>query len=204
VVVVDASQRIPAGEHVPSADQRVVMYGVPWSHYETQLALRGESPVPRITYVDGVMELMSPSKDHERIKTYLGHLVVTYAVVRNIDLSTYGSWTLHSAPKTSGIEPDECYIIGLDQSKSVPDLAIEVRWTSGGIDKLEAYGRLGVREVWIWHDERIDVFVWLNGKYERRSASECLPGLDLELVTKLLEQPTVTHAIRALRSALEK
>ena len=41
---------IPAGEHVPSADQRVVSYGVPWSRYEAQLALRGEAPVPRIAY----------------------------------------------------------------------------------------------------------------------------------------------------------
>ncbi len=58
----------PAGEHVPTADQRLVTYGVPWSHFEAQLALRGERPVPRIAFLDGALELMSPSKDHERIK----------------------------------------------------------------------------------------------------------------------------------------
>ena len=67
-----APPAIPAGEYVPTADQRVVMYGVPWSHYETQLALRGDAAGPRISYLDGALEIMSPSKDHERIKSYIG------------------------------------------------------------------------------------------------------------------------------------
>lgn len=29
-----------------------------------------------------------------------------------------------------------------------PHLAIEVVWTSGGLDKLDVYRKLGVREVW--------------------------------------------------------
>jgi Uma2 family endonuclease len=52
---------------------------------------------------------------------------------------------------------DECYIVGPDQNKEVPDLALEVVWTSGGLDKLEIYRRLGVGEVWIWKDGRITV-----------------------------------------------
>jgi Uma2 family endonuclease len=128
---------IPAGEYVPTADQRVVMHGVPWSHYEAQLALRGEAAVPRMAYLERALELMRPSKDHERIKSYLGCLVEAYALARGIDLSPYGAWTLKSAPKESGAEPDECYIIGADQEKEVPDLVIEVIWTGGGIDKLE-------------------------------------------------------------------
>jgi hypothetical protein len=35
-----------------------------------------------------------------------------------------------------GGEPDDCYIVGADQSKDRPDLVIEVIGTSGGIDKL--------------------------------------------------------------------
>jgi Uma2 family endonuclease len=58
----------------------------------------------------------------------------------------YGAWTLKSPPNQSGLEPDECYLVG-DQDKPTPDLAIEVVWTSGGIDKLEIYGRLGIGEV---------------------------------------------------------
>jgi len=35
----------------------------------------------------------------------------------------------------------------------------EVVWTSGGIDKLEIYRRLGVGEVWRWKDSRIEIHV---------------------------------------------
>lgn len=52
---------IPAPRpHERSADQRLIMLNVPWSGFEAQLALRGEAPVPRIAYLDGAMELMSP------------------------------------------------------------------------------------------------------------------------------------------------
>jgi hypothetical protein len=40
-----------------TADQRIVLNGVPWSHYEAQLALRGDRSVPRVSYLEGEMEL---------------------------------------------------------------------------------------------------------------------------------------------------
>jgi Uma2 family endonuclease len=192
-----------AGEHVPTADQRLVSYGVPWSHYEAQLALRGEAPVPRISYLEGAMELMSPSKDHERIKSYIGRLVEAYALERGVDLSPYGAWTLKSPPKQSGLEPDECYLVG-DQSKEVPDLAIEVVWTSGGIDKLEIYRRLGIGEVWFWRDSRIEVHVLGKQDYERTDASRLFPDLDLELLCSYLDRPTALQAVKAFRDALRR
>jgi Uma2 family endonuclease len=197
-----SSVPVAPGEFVPTADSRVVMHGVPWSHYETQLALRGEKASPRITFLDGEMELMSPSKDHERIKSYIGRLVEAFAFERTIDLSPYGSWTLKSAPKSAGVEPDECYLVGADQKRDTPDLVIEVVWTSGGIDKLEAYRRLGVAEVWHWMKNRIVVHVLRGERYEASVTSKAFPELDLELLVSFLDQPTVTQAVRAYRKAL--
>jgi Uma2 family endonuclease len=133
---------VPPGEHVPTADQRLVTYNVPWEHFEVQLALRGDRPVPRMAYLRGVLELMRPSRGHERIKSLIGRLIEAYALERGVDLSPYGGWMLKHAPKESAAEPDECYIVGSDQSGDRPDLVIEVVWTSGGIDKLEIYRRL--------------------------------------------------------------
>jgi Uma2 family endonuclease len=192
-----------AGDHVPTADQRLVAYGVPWSHYEAQLALRGEASVPRIAYLEGAMELMSPSKDHERIKSYLGRLVEAYALERGVDLSPYGAWTLNSPQKQSGLEPDECYLVG-DQGKEIPDLAIEVVWTSGGIDKLEIYRRLGIGEVWFWKESRIEVHVLRQLDYERTDRSRLFPDLDLELLGSFLDRPTALQAVRAFRDALRR
>lgn len=195
---------VPPGERVGTADQRVVRYGVPWDHYEVELALRGERSVPRLAYLQGALEIMSPSKDHERIKSYIGRLVEAYAVDAGIDLSPYGQWTLKRAPGEAGLEPDECYILGSDQQKPAPDLAIEVVWTSGGIDKLEIYRRLGIGEVWFWKDDAIRVYRLGGGRYEESERSGLLPGLDLALVASLLDRPTVTQAVRAFREALER
>jgi Uma2 family endonuclease len=193
---------IPAGEYVPTADQRIVTYGVPWSHYEAQLALRGEGSVPRMAYLEGALELMSPSKDHERAKSYIGRLVEAYAMERGIDLSPYGAWTLKSAPMLSGVEPDECYIVGADQSRQLPDLAIEVVWTSGGLDKLEIYRRLGIGEVWFWKDGRIEIHVLRQERYERVDRSPLFPDLDVGLLCSFLDRPTAIRAVRAFGEAL--
>lgn len=198
------STSLPAGEYVPTADHRVVMHGVPWSHYEAQLALRGDAGGPRIAYLDGELEFMSPSKDHERRKSYIGCLVEAYALERGIDLSPYGSWTLKSAPKQSGVEPDECYIVGSDQGRERPDLAIEVIWTSGGLDKLEIYRRLGIGEVWFWRDEGIEVHVLRGEQYQRVDRSALFPELDVELLASFIDRPTALQAVRAFRDALKK
>jgi len=195
---------IPAGEYVPTADQRIVMYGVSWAQYERQLAQRGEASSPRIAYFEGTLELMSPSRDHERIKSYIGCLVETYAIERGIELSPYGSWTLKRKVKKSGVEPDECYLVGLDQSGKTPHVAIEVIWTSGGIGKLDIYGRLGVGEVWFWKAGRIEVHLLRGDAYEPASRSALFPELDLDLLASFLDHPTATQAMRAFRDALRR
>ena len=193
---------VPAGEYVPTADQRVVMH-VPWSHFEAMLELRGDVAGPRMAYLDGMLELMSPSKDHERIKSYIGRLIEAYALERGVDLSPYGSWTLKRAPRKAGVEPDECYIVGADQEKSSPDLAIEVTWTSGGIEKLEIYRRLRVSEVWVWEKGTIQIHVLTGDQYQPAVRSRVFPDLDVPMLASFLEHPTALQAVRAFREALE-
>jgi Uma2 family endonuclease len=187
-----------------AADQRIVLHRIPWAHYEAQVAVRGEARVPRVFYLEGAMELMSPSEDHEKLRFYLGRLLEVYALENGIDFSGYGSWTLKSGPNEAGAEPDECYIVGPDPKKSVPDLAIEVVWTSGGLDKLEIYRRLGVREVWFWIDGVIEVHVLGAQGYAHAQRSALFPGLDLDLLVSFLDQPIASRAIRAYRDALRK
>lgn len=193
---------IPAGEYVPTADDRIVLYNVPWSHFEIQLAMRGDASAPRMAYLDGVLELMSPSKGHERTKSYLGCLVEVFALERDLVLSPYGAWTLKGAPELAGAEPDECYIAGPDQDKDRPDLVIEVIWTSGSIDKLEIYRRLKVGEVWFWKDGALSVHVLSAGRYHTAERSALFPALDLELLCKFLDRRSATEAMRDFRSAL--
>jgi len=201
-MVMSAAAAIPAGEYVPTADERIVMYNVPWSHFEVQLAMRGDASVPRMAYLDGALELMSPSKGRERTKSYLGRLVEMFALERNLVLSPYGAWTLKGAPELASVEPDECYIIGPDQDKERPDLVIEVIWTSGSIDKLEIYRRLKIAEVWFWKDNALSVHVLSAGRYHTAERSALLPALDLVLLCKFLDRRSATEAMREFRDAL--
>jgi len=109
---------------------------------------------------------------------------------------------LKSATKQSGVEPDECFIIGSNQARDVPDLAIEVVWTSGGIDKLKIYRRIGVAEVWFWQDGRIAIHVRGQGRFERTDRSRLFPDLDVDLLCSLLDLPTASQAVNALREKL--
>jgi hypothetical protein len=64
-----------------------------------------------------------------------------------------------------------------------------VIWRSGGLDKLEIYGRLGVGEVWIWRDGGITVQVLRGEVYEGGARSALFPDLDLELLRSFLDRP---------------
>jgi Uma2 family endonuclease len=183
-----------------SIDQRVVLHDVSWEEYEAILAVRGESSAVRLAYLEGVLELMSPSRDHELLKTKLARIVEAYAEELGLELEGYGSWTLKQREEKRGVEPDECYSLG--EAGSVPDVAIEVIWTSGGLDKLEIYRRLGVREVWVWRRGQIGVYVLRGDRYEVVGRSELLPQIDLALVRSLLDAPSQSAAVRELRARL--
>ena len=185
-----------------SFDQRVVLHGVTWDQYEAVLAMRGEGAGVRIAYLEGELELMSPSRNHESIKKCIARMVEAYAEERGLYLDGLGSMTLRDRPKERGVEPDECYEI--DGPKAFPDFAIEVVWTSGGLDKLDIYRAFGVREVWIWCDGRIEVHALKGDAYQGIAASEILPDLDLGLVATLATRRDQTGAVREFRKSLRR
>jgi len=101
-------------------------------------------------------------------------------------------------------EPDDCYVFGAEPlAKGCPDLVIEVVWTRDGLDKLEIYRRLGIGEVWFWKRDEISVHVLVEGQYETRTRSACLPALDLDLVCRLVAVDPLNEAVRQLREALD-
>lgn len=183
-------------------DHFVHFYGATWADYRRLLEIRGDRSAPRITYLAGTLEIMSPSRTHESIKSMIGRLVEVWCLERGVEFSTYGSWTLQNKQRERGVEPDECYVFGRVAEPEHPDLAIEVVWTSGGIDKLEIYRELGVGEVWYWRRGRIEVNVLRGERYAAAPASRALPAIDLELLASFVERPTTSGAIREYREAL--
>lgn len=87
--------------------------------------------------------------------------------------------------------------------KNRPDLAIEVVWTSTGVDKLEIYRALGVGEVWIWKKGRISIHVLETDRYVEVASSRALPGIDVAELTSFLDRPTTSRAMLDYRACLE-
>src|SRR5262245_45996328 len=187
----------------PTGDQCVQLYDVNWSDFELILHVRGDHSGVRMTYLNGVLELTSPSVDHEGIKKTIARLLEAYAEEVGIPFNGFGSWTLKNAARARALEPDECYSLSIGRPAR-PDLAIEVVWTSGGIDKLEVYRGLGVAEVWFWREGVIQVWALADGSYERRETSGLLPNLDLAELANHIGAENQTESVRRYRQALRR
>jgi Uma2 family endonuclease len=182
------------------SEEKLTINKVSWDRYEKLLNDLGESSPYRITYLDGILEIMSPSRRHEVDKKNLARLLEIYFEEAEIDFWSFGSTTFRKADKESGKEPDDCYCI--NSEKELPDLAIEVVITSSGINSLEVYKRLEIKEVWFWHEQLI-IYVLNNYKeYEEKTTSSLLPNLDLALLTKYMSESNPRLAMSGFRQEL--
>lgn len=186
----------------PVEDQIVVLHGATWADYQRLLEIRGEKAVPRLSFLEGKLEIMTPSRRHESIKSRIGCLVEVWCLEKGVEFSPYGSWTLEKKQAERGLEPDECYVFGQVAEPERPDLAIEVVWTTGGVRKLDIYSQLGVREVWYWRRQHITGHVLDGDSYREQNESVVLPGIDLVQLVGFLDRPTASQAMREYRAAL--
>ncbi|MEO8552274.1 MAG: Uma2 family endonuclease [Kofleriaceae bacterium] len=185
----------------------VVMRGVSWDSYQRLDADRHGKKWPRLAYLDGELEIMSPtSHAHELRKTLLARLVEAYAEERSIELNGAGNTTFANRARRVGLAPDECYFVGdRDCSKEPPQLAIEVSFTPRGVDKLEIYRRLGVQEVWFWSKEQLLIYLRSGRSYALAAESELLPALDMTDLSRLIATANFnrqTSIVRAYRTSL--
>jgi Uma2 family endonuclease len=179
---------------IDDPEEKFVTSGISWQKYEVLLAKLEDNSHYRVTYLDGILEIVSPSIRHENLKKRLAILIERYLYSHRIRFNPMGSSTIRKQFKNAGVEPDECYAIG--EKKDIPDLAIEVIITSGSIDKLEIYRRLGVTEVWVWQINRLKLYrlreetpsIFLDTYgYEQIPASELLPELNIALLEQCVQ-----------------
>ena len=184
-------------------DQHVVLRGMSWQDFEAILAIRGDRAGVRMYYLDGEIEIMSPTKVHEGRKTTLARLLEVWALESGVALNGFGAWTLKKEVREAGAEPDECYILG-EKDKDGPDLVIEVEWSRAtGLAKHEIYRRLQVAELWtLKSDGRLIVRVLQKGEWVERPKSKLLPKLDLTWLVSFLAIEPQSKAVKALRDAL--
>jgi len=181
-----------------SPGSHVFINEVTWQDYENLLDELGEERHnPRINYYHGILELMSPLPAHERPNRIIAYIVTAILDAQNRDWEDFGSTTFKKA-KEVGLEPDTCfYIKNATQVRSnlrvdmnidpPPDLAIESDVTSK--TTLEAYAILGVTEVWIYENNKLQIFVLQNKVYLKTINSLIFPNFNLvETIPKLVKQ----------------
>ena len=181
------------------AEQRVVLQSVDWSTYEA-LVSRPESRHNRIAYDKGWMEIMSPSRLHERSGSLIGRLIEIFTMELAIEVESVASTTFKCEEKARGFEADESYYIehaedvrGLDEIDltihSAPDLVIEVDLSRSSMGKFGIYGSLGVAEVWLYDGLQVRVFAHAEGEqYDSVLSSRVLPQFPVEEVHDWLIQ----------------
>ncbi|HWO18968.1 MAG TPA: Uma2 family endonuclease [Kofleriaceae bacterium] len=185
-----------------SVEQRMVINGVSWKDY---VILREalDTPGLRMTYCEGTLELMSPSRGHEFDKTTIARLVEQYAVLRRVRLNGYGSTTFRREAKQRGAEPDECYSVGRGLGEGeFPDIVLEVIHTSPLLDKLHVYVGFGVPEVWLFRNGAFELYRLAGDHYDRVERSGFLPELDFALIARLAAYSDQLEALDELRASI--
>ena len=185
------------------AEQRVVLEGIRWHQYEGLLATLGDDfPNLRLSYLEGTLEIMTTSPEHEELKKMIAMLMEAYFQETRTRFHGIGSATFRKAARQRGLEPDECYCLG--QKKEFPDIAIEVILSSGTVDKLEIYRGLGVSEVWFWEDNQFAIYHLRSQQYELTPKSELLPNLDVDLLSRYIRPIEQFNAVMKFREVLRQ
>lgn len=198
------------------SETRTVLENVRWETF-VELAAQRRGSVPRMTFDEGVLELMSPLRQHENIGSLIGRLVETSTEVLDIEICSVASTTFKRKDLQKAFEADESYYI--EHAEQIrpkeevdltidppPDLVIEVEITSSAIRKLKLFAAMGVPEVWRHDGERLQMSILSNGQYVSIDSSNALPGLTAAMIDSILEKRFgfgETALVREFRNSLK-
>jgi Uma2 family endonuclease len=181
---------------------KLVLDSISWEKFEQIEKTFQDIEGVRFIYLDGELEItMSPSKEHEETKSLIGNLLESYMRHKGIRFYMWGSTTIGNRKITGRKEPDESY--NISSKKDIPDLAIEVVLTSGDINILEIYRRIGVPEVWFYQDKLLTVYVLRDEQYVRVNQSQLLPELNLDNFTKYINHQDQYDAMTEFIDSIE-
>jgi Uma2 family endonuclease len=189
----------------PQAAPPLLFDALTWREFKIVEQLL-DQPGYRLSFLDGLLEIQTmPSELHETVKERLGALLELYLLAAGFNFSPTGSMTLESESGLVKREADKSY--RLTEGQKTPDLAIEIVFSSGGINKLEAYKRLKILEVWFWEDGVLEIY-HLRGEgdtmsYEKITQSEAVPGIDLKLLRRCITMVNHVEAIKTFQQGIQ-
>lgn len=182
-------------------DQRIVLQGS-WEKFRLIQQASVDSPGVRLAYYAETIEILMPGEDHEFFAHVIGYLLTTFLLEKGVLFKPTGAKTQEQEGQASA-QADQSYCIG--STKPIPDLSIEVIFTSGG-NKLARYQALRVPEVWFWQDGVLSLYGLQASGYEQISRSQ-LPGLDqldIDLLSRciLIAETDLVGAVTTFRQGI--
>jgi Uma2 family endonuclease len=194
----------------------MVLENVAWETY-VELADQRSGSIPRMTYDNGVLEMMSPKREHENIGRLIGRIVETYSELMDIEIISVASVTVKRSDLAKAFEANESYYVThaaqllgkkeLDFAVDPPpDLVIEVELTSSAIKKMQLFAAMHVLEVWRHDGESLQMHRWLDGTYQKIESSVQLPGLTTQQINETLAlRDTIgeTKLIQGFRKSIQ-
>ncbi len=184
---------------VSTQNNSVILNNIRWDTYQCLVKDSAEQPNKRLTYDQGILEIMTPLPEHETYKKLIDRFVLIMVEETNQEMRSLGSCTWSRQDLKQGLEPDECYYI--NQEKAVrgklnidlnfdppPDLAIEIDITSSSLNRMAIYEGLGVVEVWRFDGQLLRIYQLVEGKYQEDEGSRLFPFIKGEDIISFLQQ----------------
>jgi Uma2 family endonuclease len=188
-------------EKLEGLDEPILIDELSWREFKVVEQLLSR-PGVRLSFLDGVLEIKRiPGEKHETIKERIGSLLDLYLLQMGIDYQPTGSMTLESPSGLVKREADKSYKLGAN--REFPDLAVEVVVTSGGINKLEAYKRLQIPEVWFWENGALRMYSLGADGYAEVDRSFVLPDLDIVLLVRCINMENHLQAMREFKQRIQ-
>ena len=192
-------------------EQRILLRNISWATYDLLLAEHADNRNPRFTYDQGVLEIMSPSAEHEELSHIITLLVNVIAEELQVDVRGFGSTTFRREDLARGFEPDSCfYIQSVEQISGKttldltidppPDLVIEIDLTSPSLNKFPIYAHVGVPEIWRYAGTALHIFHLENSGYVEHTQSAILPGLTSHMLSQFVADSKSVRRTVWLRS----
>ncbi len=182
-----------------------------WEHFLLIRQGLSESRKVKVSFYNEIIEILMLGAAHAKFTQIISYLVTTFLLENGILFVPSGDKD-QAREGIAGLQADTSYCLG--EEKEIPDLSIEVVFTSGGSHKLSIYEALGVPEVWFWEDGVLSLYhlrspiqvvdLGLDSPYEKITVSE-LPGfetLDIDLLQRciLKGETDFPGAVAMLRS----
>jgi Uma2 family endonuclease len=187
-----------------TADQSIVCPGRSWEQFKLIQQGLEASPGVRLSYYEGIVEIVMPGREHEVFGWIIGHLLGVFLVQKGIFFQPTGAMTQEKENEASA-QADQSFCIGA--VKPTPDLSIEVIFTSGSINKLAKYQALGVTEVWFWQDGVLNLYHLRSHGYEAIDRSELagLEALSIDLLRRciLIAETDPGEPVRVFQQEME-